>query len=67
MEKNNKRVFTYKGYRISQFEFDYSRNQNNKWTSYNTNDCNEAIRLYETFEDALDTIDYLIDNRTWNE
>jgi hypothetical protein len=52
------RIFKYKGYEISEFPFDYSREKRDRWQAHNTNDCDEVMIVSETFEDALDEIDY---------
>ncbi len=52
------RIFKYRGYEISEFPFDYSREKRDRWQAYNTNDCDEVMIVSETFEDALDEIDY---------
>jgi len=57
------RLFIYRGYEIKEFEFDYSRQNNNKWYAYNTNDCDEVLQISKTFDEMLDIIDYLFDCR----
>jgi hypothetical protein len=57
------RLFIYRGYEIKEFDYDYSRKQDNKWCAYNTNDCDEVLQISKTFDEMLDIIDHLFDCR----
>ena len=57
------RLFVYRGYEIKEFDYDYSRQQDNKWCAHNTNDCDEVLRISKTFDEMLDIIDYIVDCR----
>ena len=58
------RIFNYKGYEISAFPYDYSRNKKYKWQAANQNDCDEIMIVSETFNDILDEIDFRLDNES---
>ena len=59
-----KRIFNYKGYEISEFPFDYSREKKDRWQASNQNDCDEVM-VVGSFEDVLDEIDYRLDGESW--
>ena len=58
------RIFNYKGYEISEFPFDYSREKRYRWQASNQNDCDEVM-IVGSFEDVLDEIDYRLDGESW--
>lgn len=57
------RLFIYRGYEIKEFDYDYSRKNDNKWCAYNTNDCDEVLQISKTFDEMLDIIDNFFDCR----
>jgi hypothetical protein len=57
------RLFVYRGYEITEFPFDYSKKQEDKWCARNLNDCDEVMQISRTFDEMLDMIDHLFDCR----
>ena len=58
-----KREFIYRGYKISQFEYDYSTKKDWKWCANNIDNCDEEEHVSKTFENMLDMIDEIADEK----
>jgi len=55
------RLFNYKGYEITVFDYDYSREKKDKWQAANQEDCDEPM-IIGSFDDILEEIDFRLKN-----